>query len=133
MLAMIAARRPSWWSGGKGRRAGGAADDADGAGELVPVRIDVRFGGGLADQRADRVMGEQVAVYFLADHVRAFGPQHAARASQVGFELVISGFVLPAFVVCLRKQPGRRHGEFGEGGDQRDQLARAVTVAAGPL
>ena len=46
---------------GKGRRADGPADDADGAGEADPVRVDVGFGGGLADQRADRMVSQQVA------------------------------------------------------------------------
>ncbi len=84
MLAMIAARRSSWWSGGKGR-AGGPADDADGAGELDPIRIDVGFSGGLADQRANRVMSEQVAVYFLADHVWAL--ERSARPGPVRWVL----------------------------------------------
>src|SRR5215831_14032585 len=98
MPALIAARRPCCWSGGKGR-ADGPADDADGAGELDPVGIDVGFGGGLADQRADRVVGEQVAVDLLADHARAAGPQDPAWAAQVRLELVVAGFVFPPFVV----------------------------------
>jgi hypothetical protein len=60
MSALIAARRCSFCSGGKGR-ADGPADDADGAGEADPVGVDVGFGGGLADQRADRMVSQQVA------------------------------------------------------------------------
>ena len=41
------------------------ADNPHGAGEFDPVRVDVRFGGGPADQRADRVMGQQVTVDLL--------------------------------------------------------------------
>jgi len=77
MSAMTVARMRSRWSGGKGRRVSGpAADDPDSALEFDPVRVDGGFGGGLADQGADRVVGEQVAVDLLADHVRAPGPQH---------------------------------------------------------
>src|SRR5215831_18733975 len=96
MLALTSARMRSCCSGGKGRRVGGAAaDDADGALELDPVGIDARFGGRLADQGTDRVVGEEVAVDFLADHVRALGPQHLPGAAQVGLELGVPGFVLP--------------------------------------
>jgi hypothetical protein len=34
---------------GKGRRVDGPADDADGAGELDSVGVDIRLGGGPAD------------------------------------------------------------------------------------
>jgi hypothetical protein len=48
---------------GKGRWFGGpAADDADGPLEFDPVWVDARLGRGPADQGADRVAGEQVAV-----------------------------------------------------------------------
>ena len=64
-----------WWFRGKGR-ADGPADDADGAGELHPVGVDVSLGCGLADEPGDGPVRQQVAVDFLADHVRAPGPQH---------------------------------------------------------
>jgi hypothetical protein len=80
---------------GKGRVCGPAADDADGAQELDPAGVDAGFGGGLADQRRDGVVDEQVAVDLLADHVRAFGRQYRAGAAQAGFELVIAGFLFP--------------------------------------
>src|SRR6266849_2948866 len=101
--AMSAARAACGGSGGKGRRGDGPADDTDGPGELDPVRVDVGLGGGLADQGADRVMGEQVAVDLLADHVRALGPQHPAGSAQVCLELVVAGLVLPALVIALRQ------------------------------
>ena len=80
MLAMTLARMRSRWSGGENRRVSGpAADDADGPLELDPVRVDAGLGGGLADQGRDGVVGEQVAVDLLADHVRALGAQHPPR------------------------------------------------------
>src|SRR6266704_3532935 len=103
MSAMTLARMPPRWSGGKGRRVSGpAADDADGPLELDPVRVDAGLGGGPADQGADRVVGEQVAVDFLADHVRALGPQHPPGAAQVCLELGVPGLVFPPLVVRLR-------------------------------
>src|ERR1022692_4090892 len=96
MSAMTRARMRCRWSGGKGRRVRGpAADDADGPFELDPVRVDAGFGGCPADQGRQGVMGEQVAVDFLADHVRALGPQYPARAAQQGLELGVPGLVLP--------------------------------------
>src|SRR5258707_1434909 len=103
MLAMTVARMRCCWSGGEGRRVGGpAADNADGALEFDPVGVDARFGGCLADQGADGVVGEQVAVDLLADHVRALGPQHPARAAQVGLQLLVPGLVLPPLWIGLR-------------------------------
>ena len=81
----------------------------------------------------DGVVGEQVAVDLLADHVRAFGPQHPAGAAQVGLELVVAGLVFPPFVICLRQQRGGGRPRVGDRGDQRDQLTGAVTVAVGYL
>src|SRR6266536_4215669 len=84
MSAMTLARMRSRWSGGKGRRVSGtAADDPDGALEFDPVGVDAGFGGGAADEGGYGVVGEQVAVDFLADHVRAPGPQHLPGAAQV--------------------------------------------------
>jgi len=107
-LARTLARMRARCSGGKGRVGDPAADDAHGALELDPVGVDVGLGGGPADQRADRVMGEQVAVDLLADHVRAFRAQHPARAPQVGLELVVTGLVLSGSPgVLLRRGPLR--------------------------
>src|SRR5450631_1825272 len=104
MSAMTASRRRSRWSGGKGRRVGGpAADDADGALEFDPVRVDAGFGGGPADQGRQGVMGEQVAVDFLAHHVRALGPQDAPRAAQVRLELGVPGLNQPPLIPVKRK------------------------------
>jgi hypothetical protein len=89
---ITAARERRAWSGGKGRVGGPAADDADGAQEFDAVGVDVGFGGGPADQRRDGVVGEQVAVDFLAGHVRALGSQHRPGAAQVRLELVVAGF-----------------------------------------
>ena len=70
---MTAARMRARWSGGKGRRVSDlAVDDPHGAQELHAVGIDVSLGGRPAYQGADGMVGEQVAVDFLADHVRAF-------------------------------------------------------------
>src|ERR1019366_6775753 len=96
MLAMTVARMRSCCSGGKGRRVSGpAADDADCPLELDPVGVDARLGGGPADQGREGVMGEQVAVDFLADHVRALGPQHLPGTAQGGLELGIPGLMFP--------------------------------------
>jgi len=95
ILALIFARVAARRSGGKGRRVSDlAADDAHGAQELDPVGVDVGFGGGPADQRADRVVGQQVAVDLLADRVRLLGSQDLARSAQVGLELLVAGLVL---------------------------------------
>src|SRR2546421_8163093 len=91
MSAMTVARERRAWSGGKGRVCGPAADDADGAQELDPVGVDAGLGGRPADQRRDGVVGEQVAVDFLADHVRAPGPQDLAGPAPAGLELVVAG------------------------------------------
>src|SRR5258705_10393272 len=128
---MSAARAACGGSGGKGRRGDGPADDADGPGELDPVRVEVGLGGGLADQGADRVMGEQVAVDLLADHVRALGPQHPAGSAQGGLELVVAGLVLPALVIALRQDRRRGLAPPGDWGDQADELAPAGRVPAG--
>ena len=47
---------------GESRAGGPAADDADGALELDQVWVHSAGGGGLADQGADGVVGQQVAV-----------------------------------------------------------------------
>src|SRR5258708_40340882 len=90
MSAMTAASNRSRWSGGKGRVSGPAADDADGAQEFDPVGVDAGFGGGLADQRRDGVVGEQVAVDLLADHVRA-----PARSTEPGPRRQVLSWSLP--------------------------------------
>src|SRR5207253_507554 len=134
MLAMTAARMRSCRSGGKGRRVSGpAADNADGALELDAVRVDACRRGGLADQGADGVMGEQVPVDLLADHVRALGPQYLAWPAQAGLELGIPGLMLPPLLVSLREDSGRGLPQVGDRGDQGDQLALAVAVAIGDL
>ena len=79
------------------------------------------------------VMGEQVAVDFLADHVRALGPQHPPGAAQVRLELGIPGLMFPALVVCLREQRRRGCCHLGDRGDQGDHLALAVAVPVGDL
>src|SRR5215471_20846909 len=101
MSAITAASARCCWSGGKGRVSGPAAEDMDGAQELDPVGVDVGFGGGVADQRRDGVVGEQVAVDFLADHAGAFGPQDCTGPAQAGFELVVAGFLFPPLAVGL--------------------------------
>src|SRR5712691_4080942 len=104
MLAMTLARARSRCSEGKGGRVGGpAADDPDGPLELDPVRVDAGLGGGPADQGRYGVMGQQVAVDLLADHVRALGPQHPARPAQAGLELGVAGLMLPPLMVGLRE------------------------------
>src|SRR5438034_7965715 len=97
MSASTAAWTRVCCSGGKGRRVSDpAAQDAHGAFELDAVGVDVGLGCGSADQGADRVVGEQVPVDLLADHVRALRSQHPAGAAQVGLELVVAGLVFPA-------------------------------------
>src|SRR6478736_5430422 len=57
-------------SGGNVRRpGGGTADDPQGVCEGDAVGVDVRGGGGLRDQRADRVVHDQVGGYLLVDQV----------------------------------------------------------------
>jgi len=117
---------------GKGRRVGDpAADDAHGARELDPVGVDVGFGGRPADQGAERVMGQQVAVDFLADGVGLFRPQDLGGPAEVGFELVVAGLVFPPLVIGLRERGGGGVGGVGDGGEQGDQLAGTVAGAVG--
>src|SRR5260370_4284078 len=97
MSAITRARMRWACSGGKSRVGDPAADDADGALELDPVRVHAGGGGGLADQGADRVVGQQVAVYLLPDHVRVLRSQHPARPPQVRLGLLVAG---------LNEQPG---------------------------
>lgn len=47
------------------------------------------------------------------------------------FELVVAGLVFPALMECLRQGLGGCGLRVGDCGDQRDQLAGAVTVAVG--
>src|SRR5215471_10847470 len=91
-------------SGGKSRVGGPAAEDADGALELDPVWVDVRFGGSLTDQGTDRVVGQQVAVDLLPHQIRGLRAQYPPGPAQVRLELPVSGFVLPPFVVCVRQR-----------------------------
>lgn len=78
-------------------------------------------------------MGAQVAVDFLADHVRAPGPQYLPGAAQVRLELGIPGLMFPALVVGLREQRRRRRRHPGDRGDQGDHLALAVAFTVGDL
>jgi hypothetical protein len=64
---------------GESRVVGPAADNADGLLEFHPVRVDAGSGGGSADQRADRVMGEQVSPDLLPHHVRGLRAQDLPR------------------------------------------------------
>src|SRR5260370_31890198 len=98
-MSAITRARVRWaCSGGKSRVGDPAADDADGALELDPVRVHAGGGGGLADQGADRVVGEQVAVDLLPDHVRGLRSQHPARPAQVGLELLVAGLNRPPLI-----------------------------------
>ena len=72
-------------------KAGPAADDADGALELDPVRVHPGRGGRLADQGADGVVRQQVAVDLLPDHVRFLRPQHLPRPAQIRLQLPVPG------------------------------------------
>src|SRR5882724_11649129 len=109
MSAMTAAHNRTNWSGGKGRRLRETtAHEADGALEFHPVGIDVSLGGGAADQRADRVMGEQIAIELLADHVRALRTQHPPRPPQIALELPVPCLILPPLMVGLGHQFGGR-------------------------
>src|ERR1700722_17035355 len=105
MLLMTSASRAGARSGGKGR-AGGPADDPQRAGELDPVRVNARGGGGGADQGADRVVGQQVTPQLLLGQGRGARAQHLARAAQRGLELGVACLVLPELVVSLRELGG---------------------------
>src|SRR5579859_1243761 len=115
-------------SGGKSAGIGDVqADVAQGVGELDPVGVGVGLGGRAADQRSDGIVGQQVAVDLLADHVRGLGAQDAARSAQLGLDLVVGALVVPAAVVGLGQFPGHRLIRPGQVGDQADQ----VLVGAG--
>src|ERR1700677_3227129 len=118
MAAMTRARIRPRWSGGKSRVSGPAADDADGALELDPVRVDAGVRGGCADQGADRVVGEQVSPDLLPDHVRGLRAQYLPRAAEAGLELLVPGLALPPLVVAAGEDGGGGVRELGDGGDQ---------------
>src|SRR3954465_9263476 len=107
MSAMTCSSALPGWSGGKSRVGDPAADGADGALRLDPVRVDPRRGGGGAGQGADRVMGQQVAPQFLLDHVRRLRPQDLPRAAQERLELRVRALMLPALVIRGRERGGR--------------------------
>src|SRR2546428_4114500 len=133
MPVMMRSRMRWCWSGGTSRARGPAADDADGALELDPVRVDAGVRGGGADQGADGVVGEQVAPDLLPDHVRGFGAQYLSRSAQVCFQLPVPGLVLPALVIGLREDGGGGIRELGDGGDQGDELVFPVALTVGDL
>ena len=90
-------------SGGKfGGCSDVAAQDPHGVQELDPVRVDIGLGRRSTDQRADRVMGEQVPVDLLVDGIGLVRAQDPARAAEISFELAVPGLVFPSFVVGLR-------------------------------
>src|ERR1700728_876038 len=103
MSALTCARMAWACSGGKGRVSDPAAQDADGALELDPVRVDAGRGGRCAGQDADRVVGQEVAPDLLLDEVRAAGPQDLPGAAQVRLQLLVTALVLPPLVVGLRQ------------------------------
>src|SRR4029450_6788969 len=87
-------------AGGNGRRpGGGAADQAQGLGEGDPVGVEVGGRGGLRGQRADRVVDDQVGPDLLMDKVGQPRAQPPPGSAQVGLELVVRGFLLPALMV----------------------------------
>src|SRR6478609_11231382 len=81
-------------SGGNVRRpGGGAADQTQGLGERDAVGVQVRGGGCLRDERADRVVHDQIGVDLLVDQVGQPGPQDLPGATQMRLELVVPGFL----------------------------------------
>src|SRR5712691_1274148 len=127
MSAMTRARAARACSGGKSR-ADGPADDAQGALELDPVRVDPGAGGGGADQGAERVAGQQVAPDLLLDQVRAPRAEHPAGTAQACLELGVAGLVFPALVVGTSERLRRGRPEAGDGGDQDEELVLAVAL-----
>src|SRR5579863_5480861 len=124
MTRARAVRACSACSGGKSR-ADGPADDAQGALEPDPVRVDPGAGGGSADQGAERVVGQQVAPDLLLDQVRAPRAEHPAGTAQACLELGVAGLVFPALVVGARERLRRGRPDIGAGGDQDDELVLA--------
>src|SRR5215475_3280953 len=116
MSALIWPSSEAAWSGGESR-ADGPADDAHGALELDPVRVDPGRGSRSTRQGADGVVGQQVAPDLLLDQGRGLRAQHPSRAAQVRLELGVPGLMLPPLVVG----PGQlyRGGGpvVGDGGD----------------
>src|SRR5258708_6243979 len=98
MSAITRARMRWACSGGESRVGDPAADDADGALELDPVRVDADARGRGADQGADRVVGEQVAPDLLPHHVRRLRSEYLPRAAQVGLELLVAGLNRPPLI-----------------------------------
>ena len=101
-------------AGGNVRRpGGGAADQAQGLGEGDPVGVQVGGGGRLRDERADRVVDDQVGPDLLVNQLGQPGAEDLPGAAEVGFELVVTGFLFPSFVVgdgqfVARAWPGSR-------------------------
>lgn len=76
-----------------------ASDDADGVDEGELVRIQVRLQRRFVEQAAEGEMREEQAVELLSDQIRGLAPQHDARSSQMGFELIKRGLDLPTLRV----------------------------------
>src|SRR5664279_3422924 len=95
--------RPMKISGGNVRRpGGGAADQTQGLGERDAVGVQVCGRGRLRDQRADRVVHDQVGVDLLVDQVGQPGPEDLPGAAEMSLELVVPGFLFPSFVIRRR-------------------------------
>jgi hypothetical protein len=84
-------------------RADGPADDADGPGEADPVGVDPGGGGGVADQRADRPAGQEVAPDLLLGQCRAARAEYLPGAAQDGLELGVRGLSQPLLIPLKEK------------------------------
>ena len=77
-------------SGGKVRRpGGGAADQAQGAGETDPVGIEVGGLGGAGDEHGQGVVHGQPGPDLLVGQVRQPRAQDPPGSAQVGLELIV--------------------------------------------
>jgi hypothetical protein len=113
--------------GGKGRLGGDlAADDAEGAGEREPVRVELCLVGGFGHELSDGVVGDEEPVELLQDEVGAAGAEDGGGAALVGLDLVEGEFDFPALVVRGGQVGGGRVLVVQDAGDEGDDLAAAA-------
>jgi len=80
------------------------------------VGVQVGGRGRLGDQRADRVVHDQVGVDLLVNEVGQPGPQDLPGAAEMSLELVVPGFLFPSFVIGDGQFVGPRVGRLQDGG-----------------
>ena len=99
--------------------AGVVADGVQGRGEGDPARVQARAGGRGANHDTDGLVDHEESPQFLADAGGVAGPQHGARAAQVGLEFCERGLDSPPAGVNGGQLRSRRGCRVEQGGRSR--------------